>query len=137
MCVCGWNSCDHLNCYHRFLSLSIQTLFGNLIYWFNISYSFIILRYIFPSSFLWIAFVQFFFHNSCFCERNWFYRTEKNRKMERKRNRNDVILLHRHELVFCEIVDFFSFVIKIMKIRLVNWSSIRVTSSCLDKHLLD
>lgn len=133
MSLCGWKCCDHLNCYHRFLSLSIQTLFGNLIYWFNISYSFIILRYIFSSSPLWIAFV---FYNSCFRERNWFYR-----KMERKRNRNDVILLHLRELVFLWnrrfIFLLYPFLIKIMKIRPVNWSSIRVTSSCLDKHLLD
>lgn len=98
-----------------------------------IQHSFIILRYIFSSSPLWIAFV---FYNSCFRERNWFYR-----KMERKRNRNDVILLHLRQLVFLWNRRFlfllYPFLIKIMKIRPVNWSSIRVTSSCLDKHLLD
>lgn len=85
-------------------------------------------------------------HNSCFCERNWFYQSEKNGK-EKESNRCDFITTSWIGFLWKLLISFLLYpshspcrsaiLIKIMKIRPVNWSSIRVTSSCLDKHLLD
>lgn len=103
------------NYYHRFLSLSIQTLFGNLIYWFNISDSFIHnITIFFPSSPLWISFVRFYSNFFSIIRVLWTKLILSNWKEWKKWKGKGIESMWFYYIsmncFFCGFVDFFSFV---------------------------